>query len=72
MNKLRSYEVQVRNRTGEVSKIHMEAESSEGLYRQIAEQHLVALSVKEGLVSRFFVLPRRSEVKKKDVRDLFY
>jgi len=72
MNKKRSYEVQVRNRAGEVSKIYMEAESPDDLYGQIARQHMVALDIKESLLSRFFILPRRSEVKKKEVRDLFY
>lgn len=62
----------MRNRAGELSKLYIEAESPEALYRQIAERHLVALDVKEGLLSRFLALPRRSDAKKKEVRDLFY
>lgn len=72
MSKLHSYEVQVRNRAGEVSKVFIEAESLEALYKQIAEQHLLALDVKEGLLSRFYALPRRSKVKKRDVQSLLF
>lgn len=72
MSKLHSYEVQVRSRAGEVSKVFIEAESQEALYKQIAEQHLVALDVKEGLISRFYALPSRSKVKKRDVQGLLF
>ena len=72
MNKKRSFEIRVRNRAGEVSIMHMEAESTKELYEQIAKRHLLALEVKENLLSRFFMPVKKSRVKNKNIRDLFF
>lgn len=73
MNKAqRSYEVRARNRSGEVSKLYLEADSTDELYEEIARRHLVALEVRENIFSRLFALSLRPKVKKTDVRDLFF
>ncbi|WP_027352875.1 type II secretion system F family protein [Desulfosarcina sp. BuS5] len=72
MNRKRSFEIQARDRAGNVLNIHIDAESTEALYRELSKRHLFALEVKENLLRRFFILPKQSGVKKREIRDLFF